>query len=216
MRICNHPAKRTAKRRLRCVKAKPFIQHAVSSKLHPYRERRRRVPVTISAARLAYAAGSLSLLMLSLGCGGVGVSRRIVARTATAAGSSIRSGSPCSVRDCRASSAPACRMAARSSALIVAGGRWSSVVWPHPFRDHGPWLSTFTSTARLRPYARRRARGRGRMSGHWTSPRGRRGLRGDRLVPGCPGVRPSPGRTARHAPRVVCMARPARACSRSR
>ena len=100
---------------------------------------RRRVLVTVSAAHLAYAAGFLSWLLLSLGGGGAGVSRRIAARIATAAGSSIRSGSPCCVRERRASSAPACRMAARSSALIPAGGCWSSlggdVVWPHPL----PW-----------------------------------------------------------------------------
>ena len=87
--------------------------------------------MTVSAAFLAYAAGSLSSLMLSLGGGGAGMSRRIAASIATAAGSSIRSGSPCRVRERRASSAPACRMAARSSALILAGGRWSSAAWPH-------------------------------------------------------------------------------------
>jgi hypothetical protein len=62
------------------------------------------------------------------GGGDADVSRKIAASTATAAGSSIRSGNPC-------------RTAARSSALITAGGRWSSlaagVVWPHPFRDDG-------------------------------------------------------------------------------
>jgi len=49
--------------------------------------------VTISATHLDYAAGFLSWLLLSLGGGGAGVSRRIAARIATAAGSSIRSGS---------------------------------------------------------------------------------------------------------------------------
>ena len=46
-----------------------------------------------------------------------GQSRRSAASTATAAGSSIRSGKPCSARERRASSAPACRMASRSSSL---------------------------------------------------------------------------------------------------
>lgn len=87
--------------------------------------------MTVSAVFLAYAAGSLSWLMLSFGGRGAGMSRRIAASIATAAGSSMRSGRPCSVRERRASSAPACRMAARSSALILAGGRCSSVVWPH-------------------------------------------------------------------------------------
>jgi hypothetical protein len=88
--------------------------------------------VIVSAAFLAYAAEAFSWLVLSLGGRGAGMSRRIAASIATAAGSSIRSGSPCSVRELRASSASACRMAARSSALIVAGGLWSSVAWPHP------------------------------------------------------------------------------------
>jgi hypothetical protein len=70
------------------------------------------------------------------GGGDADVSRKIAASTATAAGSSIRSGNPCRTRERRASSAPTCRTAARSSALITAGGRWSSlagvVVWPHP------------------------------------------------------------------------------------
>jgi hypothetical protein len=89
--------------------------------------------MSVSAARVAgYAAGFPSWRVLSLGGEGAGTSRRIAASIATAAGSSIRSGSPCLARERRASSAPACRMAARSSALIVAGGRWASVVWPHP------------------------------------------------------------------------------------
>ena len=73
----------------------------------------------VSAASLGYAAGFLSPLLLSPGDGSAGVSRRIAASTATAAGSSIRSGSPCRVRERRASSAPAWRMAARSAALIA-------------------------------------------------------------------------------------------------
>ncbi len=93
------------------------------------------VSVIVCAAFRVYAAGSLSSMILSLGGRGAGMSRRIAASIATDAGSSIRSGSPCRVRERRASSAPACRMAARSSALIVAGGRWSSVVCPHPL----PW-----------------------------------------------------------------------------
>jgi hypothetical protein len=67
--------------------------------------------------------------------GGACVSRRIAASTATAAGSSIRSGSPYRTRERRPSSAPAFRIAARSSPFIAAGGCWLSlaggVVWPH-------------------------------------------------------------------------------------
>jgi hypothetical protein len=73
--------------------------------------------VTISAAFVANAAGFLSSLLLSLGRRGAGMSRRIAASLATAAGSSIRSGNPCSTRERRASSAPTCRMASRSSSL---------------------------------------------------------------------------------------------------
>ena len=95
----------------------------------------------VSAASLGYAAGFLSWLVLWVGAGGAGVSRRIAASTATAAGSSMRSGSPCRARERRASSAPAWRMAARSPALIatVAGRSRSSVlggfVGHHPL----PW-----------------------------------------------------------------------------
>jgi hypothetical protein len=56
-----------------------------------------------------YAAGFLSWLVLSLGG-----RRRIAASAATAAGSSIRSGSPLAIRERRASSAPASRMVSRS------------------------------------------------------------------------------------------------------
>ena len=49
--------------------------------------------------------------------GGGRASRKSAASTATAAGSSIRSGKPCSARERRASSAPACRIAARSWSL---------------------------------------------------------------------------------------------------
>jgi hypothetical protein len=79
--------------------------------------RRRRVVVTVSAARLRHAAGGSR----ALARGGAGVSRRIAASTATAAGSSIRSGSPCRARERRASSAPALRIAARPSASSLAG-----------------------------------------------------------------------------------------------
>jgi hypothetical protein len=50
-------------------------------------------------------------------CGGGRASRKSAASTATAAGSSIRSGKPCPARERRASSAPACRTAARSWSL---------------------------------------------------------------------------------------------------
>ena len=69
---------------------------------------------TVSAAFPAYAVGSLSSLVLSLGGRGAGMSRRIAASIATAAGSSIRSGNPCSIRERLASCAPASRMASRS------------------------------------------------------------------------------------------------------
>ena len=49
--------------------------------------------------------------------GGGRASRKSAASTATAAGSSMRSGKPCSARERRASSAPACRIAARSWSL---------------------------------------------------------------------------------------------------
>ncbi len=95
----------------------------------------------VSAASLGYAAGFLSPLVLSVGAGGAGVWHMIAASTATAAGSSMRSGSPCRARERRAWSAPAWRMAARSAALIarVAGRSRSSVpggvVGHHPL----PW-----------------------------------------------------------------------------
>ena len=49
--------------------------------------------------------------------GGGRASRKSAASTATAAGSSMRSGKPCPARERRASSAPACRIAARSWSL---------------------------------------------------------------------------------------------------
>lgn len=105
--------------------------------------------MTVSAAFVTCYGGFLSSLVLSLGGRGAGMSRRIAVSTATAAGSSIRAGSPCRMRDRRASSAPAWRMAARSSALITAGRCSSSVgggvVWPHR-------LSGVTD--RVRPRAR--------------------------------------------------------------
>ena len=64
----------------------------------------------------AHAAGFVSSLLLS----GLRVLRAVrssAARTAIAAGSSTRSGSPCRSRERRASSAPALRIAARSSGL---------------------------------------------------------------------------------------------------
>jgi hypothetical protein len=79
--------------------------------------------VGISAARVpAYAAGFLSWLVLSLGGRGAGVSRRIAASLATAAGSSIRSGNPCLTRDRLASSAPALRTASRSWSVMAGCG----------------------------------------------------------------------------------------------
>jgi hypothetical protein len=48
---------------------------------------------------------------------GARASRKSAASTATAAGSSMRSGKPCPARERRASSAPACRIAARSWSL---------------------------------------------------------------------------------------------------
>ena len=67
------------------------------------------------SACAAQAAGFLSWLVP-----GFGVLRAVrsrSARTAITAASSIRSGSPCRTRERRASSAPALRIAARSSAL---------------------------------------------------------------------------------------------------
>jgi hypothetical protein len=82
------------------------------------KERRRRIMVIVSAP-LAYAAGFLSSLVLSLGFRGAGMSHMSAASLATAAGSSILSGSPCSVRERRASSAPAFRIASRSSSAMA-------------------------------------------------------------------------------------------------
>ena len=61
--------------------------------------------VTVSAAFAVHAAGFLSPLVPSLGDRGAGVSRKIATSIATAAGSSILSGNPCSTRERRASSA---------------------------------------------------------------------------------------------------------------
>ena len=94
-----------------------------------------------------------------------GGSRSIAASRAAAAGSSMRSGSPWSARERRASAAPAARISSRSCSLsglargsAAAGG----VVWPHlPSGDSG-WLSTSASTdAGVARRARARAR-RGR------------------------------------------------------
>jgi hypothetical protein len=86
--------------------------------------------------RGAYAPFPVSSLALSwVRCCAV---RSSAARTAIAAGSSTRSGSPCLSRDRRASSAPARRIAARSSGLsgprggrrtsrLLADGAWSVV-----------------------------------------------------------------------------------------
>jgi hypothetical protein len=66
--------------------------------------------------RSAYAAGWLSSLVLSV----LRVLRAVrssAARTAIAAGSSMRSGNPCLSRERRASSAPALQISARSSGL---------------------------------------------------------------------------------------------------
>jgi hypothetical protein len=73
-------------------------------------------PPPLFAVRGAHAAGWLSSLMLSW----VRVLRAVrssAARTAIAAGSSIRSGSPCRSRERRASSAPALRISVRSSGV---------------------------------------------------------------------------------------------------
>ena len=81
----------------------------------PHEKRRRRVRRSSPPLR-AHAAGVLVRRVLSLRGGGR-ASRKSAASTATAAGSSIRSGKPCSARERRASSAPACRIAARSWSL---------------------------------------------------------------------------------------------------
>ena len=65
-----------------------------------------------------------SWLVVSLGGRGTGMSRRIAASTESAAGSSIRSGNPCSTRERRASSAQASRTAPaypRSKPVAVRG-----------------------------------------------------------------------------------------------
>ena len=90
-------------------------------------ERRRDVPPPLFALPGgAHAAGWLSSLVLSW----LRVLRAVrssAARTAIAAGSSTRSGSPCLSRERRASSAPALRIAARSSRLSgPCGGRRTS------------------------------------------------------------------------------------------
>ena len=80
-------------------------------------ERRRPIAGRSSPPFRAHAAGVLVRRVLSL-CGGRRASRKSAASTATVAGSSIRSGKPCSARERRASSAPACRIAARSWSLM--------------------------------------------------------------------------------------------------
>jgi hypothetical protein len=56
------------------------------------------------------------------------MSRNIAASLAAAAGSSIRSGNPCSTRERRVSFAPASRMASRShGAMLRAPGNWPNL-----------------------------------------------------------------------------------------
>ena len=90
-------------------------------------ERRRNVhPPPLFALHIAHAAGWVSSPVLSwlLVLRAV---RSSAARTAIAAGSSTRSGSPCLSRERRASSAPVLRIAARSSGLSgPRGGRRTS------------------------------------------------------------------------------------------
>lgn len=89
-------------------------------------ERRRGCPPPLFAFHIAHAAGWVSSPVLSwlLVLRAV---RSSAARTAIAAGSSTRSGSPCLSRERRASSAPALRIAARSSGLSgPRGGRRTS------------------------------------------------------------------------------------------
>jgi len=96
--------------------------------------------------------------LLSLGGRGAGMPCKIAASTATAAGSSIRSGNPCSTRERRASSAPAFLMASRSSSLRVgcrAGMSRSALV---------PSSVPLSAYARLRADTRARG-GTGRPSG---------------------------------------------------
>ena len=119
---------------------------------------------------------------------------------ATVAGSSIRSGSPCRARERRASSAPALRMAARSSALrATVAARLSSgrVVWHHRLRvvtvRDRPSRPDFRVCSPTRAGARRAD---GRTS---VTVRGHRG-----------------GRAARQWPRMVWITRPASASWRSR
>ena len=75
----------------------------------PSRQQQRRRPVL-------HAAGLVVRRPVPLRGGGR-ASRNSAASTATAAGSSMRSGKPCPARERRASSAPACRIAARSWSL---------------------------------------------------------------------------------------------------
>ena len=89
-------------------------------------ERRGSGPPPLFALRGAYAACSVSSLGLSW-LRVLPVVRSSAARTAIAAGSSMRSGRPCLSRERRASSAPALRISARSSGLSGRrGGRRTS------------------------------------------------------------------------------------------
>ena len=131
-----HPTAATARTKPSAGNANGSPAAARRIRLAHLSSRRKRAAETGHGDRLRRSSGLCCrvpfILMLSLGGRGAGMSRRIAASIATAAGSSIRSGSPCRVRERRAFSAPACRMAARSSALILVGGRWSSVARPHP------------------------------------------------------------------------------------
>jgi len=120
------------------------------------------------------------------------------------------------VRFARAASPPF-----RPARLLAAGE-------PGRFSGYGSWLSTSTSTVRVCPTrVGARARPVDEMTGHEPPPRrGRRrpprgGVPGRLGESGRAGGRPSPGPSegggaARQAPRAVCTARPAVACSRSR
>ncbi len=89
-----------------------------------------------------YTVGFVSWLVLS-GFRVLRAVRSSVTRTTIAVGSSIRSGSPCRSRERRASSAPALRMAARSSWLSgPRGGRRVArrLVWAVTSSDSG-WIA---------------------------------------------------------------------------
>jgi len=154
--------------------------------------------VTVSAAFLAYAAGSLSSLVLSLGGRGAGISRKIAASIATAAGSSIRSGNPCSTRE-RA------RLPRRLGGWPPAPPcSWRDAVW---VLAHGGMLCgdvTFRARPIVRPVACVRA---------FTCRRAREGR--DGTIGGT--ITHGDGSSvvrARQCPRLTWTARPAPACSR--